>query len=117
MVLALDDGWYVLDAYNARPADYLHLVNDSQPRDRSPEHADRGRRLLSYVVDGFVVIVDEFDFSKTDVENEAAEFLVWYSTQLLPARPAAALRCGARGARKARAKARGTHPHSQHTVT
>ena len=30
-----------------------------------------------YVVDGFV---DEFDFSKTDAENVAAEFLVWYGS-------------------------------------
>ena len=30
-----------------------------------------------YAVDGFV---DEFDFSKTDAENEAAEFLVWYGS-------------------------------------
>ena len=28
-----------------------------------------------FVVDGFV---DEFDFSKTDAENAAAEFLVYY---------------------------------------
>ena len=56
------------------PADYLHLVNDSRGIGVQNTQIAAGGY---YVVDGFV---DEFDFSKTDAENEAAEFLVWYGS-------------------------------------
>ena len=72
MVLELADGWYVLDAYDARPADYLHLVNDARGIGIQNTRIAAGGY---FVVDGFV---DEFDFSKTDAENAAAEFLVYY---------------------------------------